>query len=69
MRLLINSVIHHTSKKRNLGSDFVFVYTKHERLPFLLSFVKRDEDFEILRIWQNVALYVYGPIRLDYFDI
>lgn len=31
MRLLINSVIHYTSKNRDLSSDFGFVYIKRER--------------------------------------
>lgn len=62
MRLLINLVIHRTLKKQNLGSDFGPVYIKHEQFQFLLRFVEHDEDFEILRIWQIFALYVYDLV-------
>ncbi|OTX98500.1 transposase [Bacillus thuringiensis serovar wratislaviensis] len=48
--MLKNPVIHHTSKNRNLGLDFGFVYIKHEQFPFLLLYVKHDGKFEILRI-------------------
>jgi len=26
-------------------------------------YVKHDEDFKILRIWQNVSLHTYDPVQ------
>ncbi|EJR27804.1 hypothetical protein [Bacillus mycoides] len=50
MQSLVIDVIHCMSKKRSLAANFVFVYIEHEWFQFLSSYVKHDEDFEILRI-------------------
>ncbi len=63
MRLLVIDVIHYTLKKRSLiVANFVFVYIEHEQFQYLSRYVKHGEYFEILRIWQNDVLHVYGPV-------
>ncbi len=63
MRLLVAPVIHCMSKNRSLSQDFGFVYIKHEWFRCLSRYGKRGEDFEILRIWKNVASHAYGPVQ------
>ncbi|MDO8161755.1 transposase [Bacillus toyonensis] len=47
-------------KKRSLiFAKFVFVYVWLEWFQLLSKCVRPDEDFEILRIRQDVVLYVY----------
>ncbi|EJR45018.1 hypothetical protein IIM_05103 [Bacillus cereus VD107] len=55
MRLLVIAVIHDLPKRRSLFEDFAFVCIGHERFRFLLLYVKHNEYFEILWIWQNNA--------------
>ncbi len=63
MRLLVAPVIHYMLKNRSLSQDFGFVYIKHEWFRCLSRYGKRVEDFEILRIWKNVASHAYGPVQ------
>ncbi len=55
MKPLINSVIRYTPKRRSLVEDLVFVCIWHEVFLSLLSYVRHDEDFEILRNERNGA--------------
>lgn len=54
-KLLVIVAIHNTRKRRSLFDVFAFVYIEHERFRFLLSYVKHDEYFEILRNERNSA--------------
>ncbi|AIW87874.1 hypothetical protein bwei_5331 [Bacillus mycoides] len=40
----------------------IFFCIRHERFRFLSRYVKHEEDFEILRIWQSVALHGDDPV-------
>ncbi|WP_353738899.1 transposase [Bacillus mycoides] len=62
MRLLVIAVIHDIPKRRSLFEDFAFVCIVYERFRFLLSYVKHNEYFEILRIWQNNDSPVDDPV-------
>ena len=63
---LLIAVVLCTLKRRSLIQDFVFVYIWPESFQSLLWFVKHDEDFGILRIWQNVSLHAYDPVQSGY---
>ncbi|KQB18487.1 hypothetical protein AL712_28740, partial [Bacillus thuringiensis] len=57
--------VHCTSKRWSLFEYLAFVYIEPEWFQYLLSYVKHDEDFETLQIWQNVSLHAYNLVQLD----
>ncbi|AFU17311.1 Transposase (plasmid) [Bacillus thuringiensis MC28] len=70
MQWLVIDVNHCTLKKRIMVvANFVFVYIEHERFQCFSKYVKHDECFEILQIWQNVFLHVYGLVRKNCLNV